>query len=70
VKLSYDECQTWPVSKVLEEGPAGYSDLAVAANGTILCLYERGVLGGMADTRYLTLARFSLGWLTDGRDAL
>jgi sialidase-1 len=70
VKLSYDECQTWPVSKVLEEGPAGYSDLAVAANGTILCLYERGFLGGMADTRYLTLARFSLGWLTDGRDAL
>jgi sialidase-1 len=28
VKLSYDEGQTWPVSKSLEAGFSGYSDLA------------------------------------------
>ena len=28
LKLSYDEGKTWPVSKLLEGGPTGYSDLA------------------------------------------
>jgi sialidase-1 len=65
LKLSYDEAKTWPVNKVLEPGFSGYSDLAVLTDGTILCLYERGA------TRpdYLTLARFNLEWLTDGKDS-
>jgi sialidase-1 len=40
VRLSSDGCQTWPVAKVLNQGSSGYSDLAVASNQTILCLYE------------------------------
>ncbi|MGO1245136.1 MAG: sialidase family protein [Sphingobacterium sp.] len=40
VKLSSDGGKTWPVSKVLEEGVAGYSDLAVGLDGIIYCLYE------------------------------
>jgi hypothetical protein len=28
---------------VLHAGPAAYSDLAVLGDGTILCVYERGV---------------------------
>jgi sialidase-1 len=63
VKMSADECQTWPVSRVLEEGPSAYSDLAVAPDGAILCLYECGHLNHMGDTRSLTLARFDQGWL-------
>lgn len=68
VRLSYDEGQTWPVTKVLEPGPSAYSDLAVARDGTILCLYENG----FRDSRntysaQLTLARFNLEWLTDGK---
>src|SRR5690606_4657453 len=39
VKLSPDGGKTWPVSKVLEEGVSGYSDLAVL-DGTVYCLYE------------------------------
>jgi sialidase-1 len=71
VKLSYDECQTWPVSKVLEPGVSAYSDLAAGRDGTIHCLYEcDGVNGSMWDTRYVTLASFSLAWLTDGKDRL
>ncbi|MBS1811488.1 MAG: exo-alpha-sialidase [Acidobacteria bacterium] len=69
VRLSYDEGQTWPVTKVLEPGPSAYSDLAVTKDGTILCLYENG----FKDRRntysaQLTLARFNLEWLTDGKD--
>ena len=65
IKLSYDEAQTWPVSKALEPGFSAYSDLAVLSDGTILCFYERGA------TRpdFLTLARFNLEWLTDGKDS-
>jgi len=64
IKLSYDEAKTWPVNKALEPGYSGYSDLAVLSDGTILCLYERGT--NRPD--YLTLARFNLEWLTDGKD--
>ncbi len=65
VRLSYDECKSWPVSKVLHAGPAAYSCLARLSDGTILCLYERGEKGAYET---ITLARFSLGWLTDGKD--
>jgi len=71
VRLSYDEGRTWPVAKVLDPGIAGYSDLAVGPDGTIYCLYERGGLGGNHyHTRGITVARFSLEWLTDGEDRL
>lgn len=63
--LSYDDCKTWQVKKVLEEGPAGYSDLTVASDGTIMCLYECGNVSGMFDDKYLMLARFDLGFLKD-----
>lgn len=63
VKMSTDECRTWPVSKVLEQGPSGYSDLAVLPDGTALCFYECGMVGGMTITRATTLARFNLEWL-------
>jgi hypothetical protein len=70
VKLSYDEGQTWPVSKSLEAGFSGYSDLAVLPDGTILCFYERGSIDGKNNfgTGRLTVARFNLAWLTDGAD--
>ncbi len=42
VRVSRDDCRTWPVERVLHYGPAAYSCLAVLPDGTILCLYERG----------------------------
>ncbi len=63
VKLSYDECRTWSVSKVIEPGPSSYSDLAVLPDGTILCLYEN-------DNQYVSVARFNLEWLTNKKDTL
>jgi len=67
VRLSADECQSWPVAKVLHAGPAAYSDLAVAPDLTICCLYERG---DEHPYERLTLARFDLAWLTSGKDGL
>ncbi len=67
VKLSYNEGQAWPVSRVIEAGPSAYSDIAVSKGGTILCFYDRGKKPGFAGD-YITLARFNLEWLTDGKD--
>ena len=64
VKLSRDDGQTWPDAKVLEQGPSGYSALAVLPDGTILCLYEADIVTRMCDDRYIRLARFDLDWLT------
>jgi sialidase-1 len=69
-RISYDDAKTWPIVKTIEPGKSGYSDLAVASDGTILCLYERGASEkNMYHTRWLTVARFNLEWLTDGKDA-
>ena len=67
VKLSPDDCRTWPVSRVLEAGPSAYSDLAVAPDGTVLCVYENGMVERMTDTRMITVARFDLAWMMQGK---
>jgi len=61
-RVSYDECQTWPVSKVVHEGSSAYSDLAITADMTILCLYEADEYSKLA------LVHFNLEWLTGGTD--
>jgi sialidase-1 len=65
VKMSIDDCQTWSVSKVLEPGPSGYSDLTETPDGTICCVYEDGMIFHMTDTRAVTVARFDLAWLAE-----
>jgi sialidase-1 len=72
IRLSYDEGASWPVKKALEPGIAGYSDLSVLPDGTILCFYESGSASppNGALTQRLVLARFNLEWLTDGADSL
>ena len=74
VKLSYDDGVSWPVNKLLQTGPSAYSDLAVLPDGTVLCFYESGRDGAPKSAKpwpyaFITLARFNLEWLTDGRDA-
>ena len=73
IKLTYDEGKTWAVNKTLEAGYGAYSDMAVLPDGTALCLYERGRDTDVEQKRstsyaYLTLARFNVEWLTDGKD--
>jgi len=70
IRMSYDEGFTWPVSKVIDPGIAGYSDLAVTPDGLIHC-YEGGSL---TDNHFLnnqiSIISFTLEWLTDGKDKL
>jgi sialidase-1 len=72
VRLSHDEGKTWALGRLLEEGFAGYSDLAVGPDGMIYCFYERGSTDGKSSYRTgrLTVARFNLEWLSDGKDHL
>jgi sialidase-1 len=67
VRISYDECKTWNEGRVLNEGPSAYSDLCIAPDMTICCLYERGDKGTY---ERLTFARFNLEWLSNGTDRL
>jgi sialidase-1 len=60
VRLSQDEGKTWPVARVLHQGPAAYSCLAMLPNDDIGCLYERGDKHAYET---ITFARFSLDWL-------
>jgi len=64
VRLSYDEGKTWPISKLLHDGPSAYSCLTVLLDGDIGCFYE----GGKTKYGEIVFARFSLEWLTDGKD--
>jgi sialidase-1 len=64
IRLSYDDGETWPVKKVLHPGSFGYSVLTALSDGTIGCLFE----ADNADR--LIFARFTLEWLTDGKDRL
>jgi sialidase-1 len=60
VRSSTDDGRTWPVTRVLHEGPSAYSSLARLPDGTILCLYEGGERNA---SEALRLARFNLDWL-------
>jgi sialidase-1 len=61
VYLSEDECRTWPVKKVITEGTAGYSAIAVTLDKTIICAYE--TLTEKSYSGEIILARFDLEWL-------
>lgn len=69
IRASYDEGRTWPVTRVLEPGFAGYSDITVAPDGTMFCIYERGSTRAN-ETKFLVVAHFNLEWLSQGRDSL
>jgi BNR repeat-like domain len=69
VSVSYDEGASYRYSRVVNPGPSYYSDLASLSDGTILLIYGRdGVSRGFPDR--ITVARFDLDWLTNGRDSL
>jgi sialidase-1 len=64
VRLSHDEGKTWPLAGTIHAGPAAYSCLTVLPDLRIGLLYER------QGNRKITFCRFSLEWLTGGRDSL
>lgn len=61
VRASFDEGQTWPVSRRLDPRPSAYSCLASLPDGSIGILYEAGE---KSPYETLVFADFSLAWLT------
>ncbi|GGM48630.1 exo-alpha-sialidase [Dactylosporangium sucinum] len=57
VRLSTDNGASWPARALLKPGAAGYSTMAVLANGQVADLYEIGNSGGIVFTR------FALDWV-------
>lgn len=66
VYVSYDEGETWPVSKVIVPYSSAYSSLCVLPDGTIGLYVEEEPNGtsGYSTVFY----NFSIEWLTDGND--
>ncbi len=65
--VSFDDAKTWPINKTIYEGPSGYSASTLAADGTILVLYEKGE--HFYRDKGISLAQFNVAWLLDGKDA-
>ena len=65
VWASFDQARTWPVKRLVNEGPSGYSSLTAGPDGTIYLLFERAQKELYED---MTVAVFDLAWLLEGRD--
>jgi sialidase-1 len=64
VRMSRDEGRTWPVARLVHEGPSAYSSLAQLKDGRIGLLYERG---DKSPYERITFALFDRAWLEAGR---
>jgi len=65
VWASFDRGETWPVKRLVYDGPSAYSSLSADTDGNIYLLFERG------DKKLyekIALARFNLSWLAGGED--
>jgi|GEM_PF-249144 len=72
VRMSYNECRTWPIVSEPLAHLGGYSDLAVTGDRQILCLYETWPsYKEFGENRTnLVLAAFNVEWLSAGKDTL
>ena len=62
VRISYDEGKTWSEGKTIYEGHSAYSSMTILDNGDIGLFFEKD------DHTENAFVRFSLNWLTDGKD--
>lgn len=58
IRMSFDDGETWPVTKVFQPGGMAYSTLATLPNGNIGLLYEPEAGNGG-----IRFAQFNLAWL-------
>jgi len=64
VRISYDEGETWSDGKTIYAGGSAYSTLTVLENGDIGLMFEKD------NYTENVFVRFSLAWLTDGKDSI
>ena len=65
VWASFDRGETWPLKRLIYEGPSAYSSLAAGKDGMVYLLFEGG-----EKERYenISVVRFNMDWLTEGQD--
>ena len=61
--VSFDGGKTWPVKKLINEGPSGYSASVVGDDGTIFVLYEKG--DKVYFDKGISILQFNLKWLLE-----
>ncbi|TMU54480.1 alpha/beta fold hydrolase [Flagellimonas algicola] len=64
VHISYDEGKSWSNGKTIYAGSSAYSSMTVLDNGDIGLFFEKD------EYQESVFTRFSLHWLTDGKDGL
>lgn len=62
VRVSYDEGKTWTEGKTIYHGPSAYASLTILENGDIGLFFEKD------EYTQNVFTKFSLEWLTDGKD--
>lgn len=62
VRVSYDDGETWLLSRIIREGESAYSDLVIQNSDAIGLLYEHGNDGG------IHYAHFTYEWLINGKN--
>jgi len=65
LRLSKDDGRTWPHSRRINQGLAGYTDMAVTKKGKILCVFENGK-GDYCEK--LSIVQVDPEWLRAGKD--
>ena len=64
VFVSFDRGETWPVKRLVYEGPSAYSSLAAGPDGTVYLLFERG---DKKLYEHISVVRMNLDWIKGGR---
>ena len=64
VWASFDRGKTWPVKRLVYKGLSAYSSLAADKKGNIYVLFERGE---KKLYQFVTVVKFNLAWLTEGK---
>ncbi len=62
VRISYDEGKSWSDGKTIYTGGSAYSSMSILKNGDIGLFFEKD------DYKENSFVRFSLEWLTEGKD--
>ena len=65
VWASLDGAKTWPVKRLVYEGPGAYSSLAADNSGMVYLLFENGQ---KKLYERISLARFNLDWIAEGEN--
>ena len=65
ILMSTDEGATWPIRKTIFSGASAYSSLTVLPDGSLGIYYENGE----NSTYQMYFVRFSLNWLSGGKDS-